>query len=181
MKKIIKTLIIVFMLTACSMSNTPKSKVEIYLNQFNSLSENVKKDLETSVASENLSDSNKDIYRKVLERQYKNIKYDIKDEQINSDNATVTVQITVYDFYKSNNNAEKYYDEHTDEFTTDNGTTIDLEKYTKYRLDEMLKMDETVDYEIKFNLNKEDGEWVIQNPDRTTLEKIHGLYDYENE
>lgn len=181
MKKIIKTLIIVFMLTACSMSNTPKSKVEIYLNQFNSLSENVKKDLETSVASENLSDSNKDIYRKVLERQYKNIKYDIKDEQINGDNATVTVQITVYDFYKSNNNVEKYYAEHTDEFTTDNGTTIDLEKYTKYRLDEMLKMDETVDYEIKFNLNKEDGEWVIQNPDRTTLEKIHGLYDYENE
>ena len=54
MKKIFKTLLLVFMLTACSMSNTPKSKVEIYLNQFNSLSENVKKDLETTVTSENL-------------------------------------------------------------------------------------------------------------------------------
>ena len=173
MKKIFKVILLSLMLTACSMSNTPKSKVEIYLNQFNSLSENVKKDLETSVASENLSDSNKDIYRKVLERQYENIKYTIKDEQINGDNATVTVQITVYDFYKSNKNAETYYDEHTDEFMTSNGTTIDIEKYNKYRLDEMLKMNETVDYEIKFYLNKEDVEWVIQNPDRTTLEKIH--------
>ncbi len=181
MKKIFKTLLLVFMLTACSMTNTPKSKVEIYLNQFNSLSENVKKDLETTVTSENLSDSNKDIYKKVLERQYENIKYKIKEEEINGDNATVTVQITVYDFYKTNKNAEKYYDEHTDEFMTSNGTTIDIEKYTKYRLDEMLKMNDTVDYDIKFYLNKDDGEWVIQNPDRTTLEKIHGLYDYENE
>ena len=106
MKKVFKTLLLVFMLTACSMSNTPKSKVEIYLNQFNSLSENVKKDLETTVASENLSNDNKDIYRKVLERQYENLNYSIKDEQINGDNATVTVQITVYDFYKTNKNSE---------------------------------------------------------------------------
>lgn len=181
MKNIFKMALIVLMLSACSISNTPKSKVEIYLNQFNSLTENVKKDLETSVASENLSNDNKDIYRKVLERQYENIKYTIKDEQINGDNATVTVQVTVYDLYKSNNNAEKYYDEHTEEFMTNNGTTIDIEKYTKYRLEQMLKMNDTIDYEIKFNLNKEDGEWIIQNPDRTTLEKIHGLYDYENE
>ena len=45
----------------------------------------------------------------------------------------------------------------------------------------MLKMNDTVDYEIKIHLNKEDDEWIIQNPDRETLEKIHGLYDYENE
>ena len=106
---------------------------------------------------------------------------EFKDEQINGDNATVTVNITVYDFYKSNANAEKYYNEHTDEFTTSNGTTIDIDSYTKYRLEEMLKMSDTVDYEIKIHLNKENDEWVIQNPDRETLEKIHGLYDYENE
>ena len=68
-----------------------------------------------------------------------------------------------------------------DEFTTSNGTTIDIDSYTKYRLEEMLKMNDTVDYEIKIRLNKEDDEWIIQNPDRETLEKIHGLYDYENE
>ena len=181
MKKLLITVLFILTFTACSMSNTPKSKVEIYMNQFNSITENVKKDLETTVASENLSESNKEIYKKVLERQQQNLKYSIKDEQINGDNATVTVNITVYDFYKSNANAEKYYNEHTDEFTTSNGTTIDIDSYTKYRLEEMLKMSDTVDYEIKIHLNKENDEWVIQNPDRETLEKIHGLYDYENE
>lgn len=181
MKKIITGILLIIFLTACSMSNTPKSKVEIYMNQFNSLTESVKKDLETTVASENLSQSNKDIYRKVLERQYENLKYTIKDEQINGDNATVTVKITVYDFYKSNVNAEKYYNENQEEFMTENKTAIDVDSYTKYRLKEMLKMNDTVDYEIKIHLNKDDGEWVIQNPDRETLEKIHGLYDYENE
>lgn len=181
MKKIITGILLIIFLTACSMSNTPKSKVEIYMNQFNSLTESVKKDLETTVASENLSQSNKDIYRKVLERQYENLKYTIKDEQINGDNATVTVKITVYDFYKSNVNAEKYYNENQDEFMTENKTAIDVDSYAKYRLEEMLKMNDTVDYEIKIHLNKDDGEWVIQNPDRETLEKIHGLYDYENE
>lgn len=181
MKNILKSILVVFMLTACSLSNTPKTKVDIYLSQYNSLTENVKKDLEVSVSGENLSNDNKDIYRKVLERQYQNLKYKIKDEQINGDNATVTVQITVYDFYKSNKNAENYYNEHMDEFVTDNGTTIDMESYTKYRLNEMLKTTDTIDYEIKFNLTKEDNEWTIQSPDRVTLEKIHGLYDYENE
>ena len=145
MKKLLITVLFILTFTACSMSNTPKSKVEIYMNQFNSITENVKKDLETTVASENLSESNKEIYKKVLERQYKNLKYSIKDEQINGDNATVTVNITVYDFYKSNANAEKYYNEHTDEFTTSNGTTTDIDSYTKYRLEEMLKMSDTVD------------------------------------
>lgn len=181
MKKRLILIPALLFLTACSLSNTPKSKVEVYLNQFNSLTENVETDLETTVASENLSQKNKDIYRKVLEKQYKDLKYTVKDEQINGDDATVIVKITVYDLYKSNKNSEKYYKENMDEFTTNNGTTIDLESYTKYRIEEMLKMNETVDYEIKIYLNKEDGEWTIQSLDRETLEKLHGLYNYENE
>ena len=30
-------------------------------------------------------------------------------------------------------------------------------------------------------LVKKDKEWVLQTPDRVTLEKIHGLYNYEND
>ena len=32
----------------------------------------------------------------------------------------------------------------------------------------------------KFKLNKKDGDWVLENPDRVVLEKLHGLYNYEN-
>ena len=38
-----------------------------------------------------------------------------------------------------------------------------------------------VDYTIKVDLVKEDDEWVPQAFDKTTLEKIHGTYDYESE
>ena len=55
------------------------------------------------------------------------------------------------------------------------------ENYTKYKLNAMLKASDTVDYEITFYLKKENGDWVIQNLDRVTLEKIHGLYNYENQ
>ena len=48
-------------------------------------------------------------------------------------------------------------------------------------INNMLNTNEKINYEVTFNLNKKDGEWVLENPDRTTLEKIHGLYNYENE
>ena len=54
MKKVLIAVLFALTLTACSMSNTPKAKVEIYMNQFNSITENVRKDLETTVASEKL-------------------------------------------------------------------------------------------------------------------------------
>ena len=38
-----------------------------------------------------------------------------------------------------------------------------------------------MDYDITFKLVKKDKEWVLQTPDRVTLEKIHGLYNYEND
>ena len=35
-------------------------------------------------------------------------------------------------------------------------------------------------YSYKFKLNKKDNDWVLENPDRVVLEKLHGLYNYEN-
>src|SRR5574344_209198 len=100
MKKIGIILSLLF-LSACSLSNTPSGKVEAYLNQFNSLSDSVTQDIETSTAAENLSSSNQAIYKEVLTRQYKDMKYEIKDEAIDGDNTTVKVKVTVYDLYKS--------------------------------------------------------------------------------
>ena len=89
MKKILLTIMSIFLLSACSLSNNPSSKVEAYLNQYNNLSDNVKLDLESKVASENLSDENKKVYKDLLTKQYKNMKYEIKDKTINADEATV--------------------------------------------------------------------------------------------
>ena len=48
------------------------------------------------------------------------------------------------------------------------------------KLDNMLKTNEKISYEVEFKLNKKDGDWVLENPDRVVLEKLHGLYNYEN-
>ena len=55
---------------------------------------------------------------------------------------------------------------------------FDEERYMKYKLDEMLKTKNTITHDITFNLTKVNDEWEINNIDRETLEKIHGLYDY---
>ena len=41
----------------------------------------------------------------------------------------------------------------------------------------MLNTKEIIEYDIDFYLTKENGTWIVQNPDNTTLEKIHGLYE----
>lgn len=177
MKKIIIVFIMLLSFTGCSLSNTPKSKVESYLNNYNSLGEDVIADMESKVAEENLSKENRNIYKKVLTRQYEDLKYEIKDEVIDGDNATVTVKLTVYDLYKSTQNSLVYLNNNQNEFFENNAFSDEL--YNKYKLNEMLKMNDTIDYEVKFNLNKKDNEWILENPDRATLEKMHGLYNYE--
>lgn len=176
MKKILIVLMITI-LSACSLSNTPVSKVELFLNNYINLTEDVKEDLETKVSLENLNDSNKDIYREVLTRQYNNLKYTIKDESIDGNKATVKVNISVYDLYRVSKDTENYMKENIEEFQNNN--IFSQELYNTYKLNEMLKYNEKVDYEITFNLTKEDGTWILNEPDRVVLEKIHGLYNYE--
>lgn len=179
MKKVVLSLISIFMLVGCSLSGSPSSKVEAYLNKYNSLSDDVKLDMETTIASENLSTENQKIYTDVLARQYQNLKYEIKDEVVDAEDATVNVKITVYDLHKVETTSLQYLNEHNNEFYENN--VFNEENYTKYKLNAMLKASDTVDYEIIFYLKKENGDWVIQNLDRVTLEKIHGLYNYENQ
>lgn len=180
MKKVILILMSIFLLPACSLSNNPKSKVEAYLNQYNNLSDNVKLDLESKVASENLSDKNKEVYKDLLTKQYKNMKYEIKDEKINGDEATVNVKITVIDYFKAQKESEDYLKKNTDEFYDENQVFND-ELFNTFKLKKISEVKDTVDYDISFNLNKVDGQWKLENPDRVTLEKMHGLYDYTSE
>jgi len=178
MKKIAIVILSIIFLIACSTSNTPKAKVEAYLGRYVSMDDEVLAEMSTTIASENLSETNTKIYEDVLTRQYENIKYTVKDEKIDGDNSTVIVKLTVYDLYKSDNDALIYLNNNQEEFMTDGA--IDEEKYNKYKLDKMLSTNETVDYEVEFYLNKKNGTWLIEEPDRITLEKIHGLYNYES-
>ena len=180
MKKIIALFVVsILLLTGCG-TNTPKSKVEAYLNRYSSLSDDVKTDLETRVSSESLSIENQKIYKDVLTRQYENLKYEIKDESIDGDRATVKVKLTVYDLYKMDKDSINYMNNNANEFY-DDANQFSEELFNKYRINSMLTTNETVNYEVEFYLNKVNGEWIVETPDRTTLEKIHGMYNYEME
>ncbi len=180
MKKVLVIFLFIFLLSACSLTNSPTAKVKSFLNGYNSLNDDVTADLETKVEAENLSDENKKAYLDVLKRQYKDMKYEIKDEEIDGDKATVRVKVTVYDLYKVDKDSVNYMNNNSNEFMDDTGVYSEG-LFNKYRIDKMFKTNEKVSYEIDFYLNKTNDEWVIEAPDRISLEKIHGLYNYEAE
>ena len=178
MKKILVIFLAIIMLCACSLTNTPTAKVKSFLNGYNSLNDDVTADLETKVEAENLSDENKKVYLEVLKKQYKDMKYEVKDETIEGDKATVKVRITVYDLYKIDKDTVNYMNNNSSEFMDETGS-YNENLFNKYRLNEMLKTNNTVNYDIDFYLNKVNDEWVVEAPDRVSLEKIHGLYNYD--
>ena len=179
MKKVLLVLMS-FLLFGCSLSNTPSSKVELYLNNYNNLTDEVLMDIEKSALNENLNDANKEQYKNVLSKQYENMKYEIKDESIDGNTAIVTANIQVYDLHKIEKASMNYMGEHLNEFS-DNDGVFSNDLFNTYRINQLLNAEDKVDYEIKFYLDKKNDEWILRNPERAVLEKINGLYNYEQD
>jgi hypothetical protein len=104
---------------------TPTAKVEEFLGKYQKMDSEVLTQLDSVISTdEKMSDSQKDEYRGLMERQYQNLSYKIKNEEIDGDKATVDVEIEVYDYATSITKSKKYYNDHRDEFMddTDNDT-----------------------------------------------------------
>ena len=100
MKKIVSLFIFLLLLVGCSLSNSPTSKVEELLNKYQTLDSDIKSGIDDVLKEENLNTSQKERYRKVIEKQYRNLAYEVKDERIDGDTATITVEIEVIDYKK---------------------------------------------------------------------------------
>lgn len=157
--------------------NTPTSKVEALLNKYNSNDEAIVTELRDYLDGNDLNDEMKEKYEKVYLKQFSDLKYEIKEEEIDGDTAEVTAQISVYDFYKSENNSNTYLSENRDEFYKDD--VYDKDAFELFKLDALEKTKDRVDYTIEFTLTKVDGEWQIDNLTDEQLQKIHGIYAYE--
>ncbi len=180
MKKRGLTLLLILMLciTGCSlMSSSPKDAVTKFLNKYKNNDTAVVNELNDYLDTEDLDDDTKEDYREIYLRQYSNLKYEIKDEKIDGDKATVDVQITVYDYYKTNKESEEYFTSNNTEFLDDDGD-IDFSKYFQYRIDKLLDTSDTVDYTLTLNLNKVDDTWEIEPLSTEQLTKLHGTYEY---
>lgn len=179
MKKYIIILCSILFLVGCSITNTPKKEVSKLFKKYQTLDESIIKDLEL-ISEGNLLETKvqKEYYMKAMKMQYSDIKYQIINEKINGDEATVEVKITVYDFYKAQTDADNYKLNNPNEFLTNN--VYDNNKFMEYKLKQMMNTTDRVEYTIYVYLTKKDKEWKINNFDNTTLEKIHGIYNYES-
>ena len=179
MKKFIVLLLTLLLVSGCG-ENTPRGAVENYLKKYKTLDSEVLVDLEELVEEENLTEKQKDKYRDILKKQYKDLSYEIVEEEYDNDVNYVTVKIKVYDLYKAQDDASLYLANNKEEFNNENGE-YDVEKYMDYKLDKMKDTTEKVEYTIVFTVTKEDKEYVVEQPTENDLLKIHGIYNYDYE
>ena len=107
----------------------------------------------------------------------KNMEYEIKDEIVDGDTATVTVEIEVKDYSKTLKDAETYLNEHKEEFNNDKNE-YDESLFTSYRLEQLKKSTDKVKYTLNIYLTKVDNEWKMDDLSETDRMKINGMYEY---
>ena len=103
--------------------------------------------------------------------------FEIKDEVVDGDTATVTVEIEVTDYSKSLSDAEDYLNNNKAEFNDENDE-YDESLFTTYRLDRLKESTDKVKYTLNIYLTKVDDEWQIDDLSETDRMKINGMYEY---
>ena len=152
-------------LTACSMSNTPSSNVDALFMKYQKVDSDISSGIDTTLEEQNLTDEHRQRYRKIIEDQYRNLSYEIKDERIDGDNATVTVEIEVIDYKNAISDL-----------------TFDSSLYTKESFDEeklnrLENFDGKVTYTLELMLTKDsDNVWKLNPLTSEQIKKIQGMY-----
>ena len=181
MKKIISTILVLFMLVGCSfdkMDNTPTKKVETYLNNYQTLNSNVLSELDSIVNEEIMFNNNqKATYRDLLKKHYQDLTYMIKEETVNANKATVEVEIEVNDYTKVLKEAESYKETHKEEFV-DEANEFNEEMFNDYKLGLLKSNKERVKYTLYISLTKKGKEWILDDLTESEQEKILGIYEY---
>ncbi len=171
MKKIFLVLLgSLFIFTGCGTNmNTPTAKVEEFLGKYQKMDSEVLDQLDDILESDtSMSDSQKSDYRALLEKQYQNLSYKIKDENIKDDTATVDVEIEVYDYATSIRKARKYFKDHRDEFEN-----------TKETIDEESELDNDGNNTTDKEENNADSDTTNDSTDNSLIDTISEFIDYK--
>lgn len=168
MRKIISIFIFLILLVGCSLSNSPTSLVEELLSKYQRFDSDIESGISNVLDDENLTSTQKERYKKLLENQYRNLSYEIKDERIDGDVATISTEIKVINYKKAINDTYNYYQGKND---------YTLEEYNDTKLDNLEKEKEKVTYTIDFDVKKDkDGNWKISSLSNEAIKKIQGMY-----
>lgn len=179
MKKILLVILTVICLTGCNnLMNTPTKKVEALLSRYQQNDEEVLKQLDSTLLSDTiLTTEQKDRYRDIMKKQYKDLTYTVKNEAIDGKTAVVEVEVEVYDYSKAVTNTENDLLNNADTYKDTTGE-ISTTMFNDSKLDALEKVTDRVKYTINFTLSKIDEEWIVDDLTETERMKIHGLYAY---
>lgn len=155
------TAFIIF-LTGCELSNNPNSKVEELLGNYQRLDNTINITYTDLTDETNLTDEQKERYTKLIEDQYEDMSYEIKEEEIDGDTAIITTQIEV-----------KNYKDVINKYAINNYET---EEYHNLLLDDLENTKELVTYTIEFKVTKINDEWTINELDTEQKQKLLGMY-----
>ena len=163
MKKIFLVIFSFTMLVGCTLGNTPTSKVEDMLTNYQMNKDNVEVSYTDLVNDNNLSANVIDGYEKAIWKQYRNLSYEVVDEVIDGDSAVVTIEVEVMDYKNAINkyNIEDY----------------DINKYHEYVLKELNNTKEMITYTLDISLTKDSNDtWNVDDLTKENRDKLLGIY-----
>lgn len=176
-KKLLLLIGVIIILMGCeNIENTPTSKVEDFLGRYQRLDTDVIEELKNTISKDKVMDKDqKQEYQSLLEKQYQNLSYKVKNEEIMDNNAVVEVEIEVLDYQTAINQSKKYFEEHPEEFQMSDNSSE--KEYTNYKIKEMKQVTNKVKKDIIFHLKNENGIWYLEELEKSDIAKIHGLYE----
>ena len=177
MKKILLILSL-FLLIGCEkdLNNTPTKRVEVFLSNYQSLSDEVQAKIIADVDEMNdLTEEERDAYIELWKRHFQGLTYEIKDEKIDGDDAIVTTQIEVTDYSKIMEETNMMLSENPELFLDEDGA-YSFRLYTDYKLEALKNVEDKAQYTIDFKLKKVNKKWILQELDEEDNLKLSGMY-----
>jgi DNA primase catalytic subunit len=167
--KIVIPLLVVIILTGCNLNNNPTSKVEEALSKYQMLDKDISIDnsIEMLTNGDDLTETEKEKYKKIIKKQYQNLSYEIKNEKVDGNTAIIETQIKVIDYKKAIENLDNEIDK----------TNYTTEQYNEQKIEKLNKAKDKVTYTIEFSVTKDsDGNWNLDKITSTEEQKLLGLY-----
>lgn len=164
-KKLFFWLLPLLFLVGCEMGNTPTAKVEDLFMKYQKLDNDIDVGINDVLVEQSMSEAQKERYRGLLEKQYKNLSYEVLEELVDGDTATVMVEVEVIDYKRSIN-----------DLVFDN-TVQTKEQYDDEKLNRLENAKDKVTYTLEIGLTKdEEGMWRLNALTNEDIKKIQGMY-----